>query len=164
MCIVVHLVFFGKTGVTTCRSTGARTPASPAPHPFGAGRRGCTSHPLEPLEVCAVAPATCRAHARTNWCPVQRSRVRRRSSDEAPPRRSCLQRARCRAFLNVGAFSWSCYTGVAYLAPEGKGQRDAGHSKWRSVASQKKWRSGGRLLRCSAGYAVVSTKWSTLGW
>jgi hypothetical protein len=38
-----------------------------------------------------------RAHARVKRRPVQRSRVRRQSSGEAPPRRPCLRRAHCRA-------------------------------------------------------------------
>jgi hypothetical protein len=49
------------------------TPQHRCPHagepraaPFGAGRRGCTSRPLEPLDVCAFAPATRRAHTPMN--------------------------------------------------------------------------------------------------
>jgi hypothetical protein len=75
----------------TCRSTGARTPASPAPPPFSAGRSGCTSHPLEPLDVCAFASATRRAHTRTKWCPTVWSRV---APANPPPRAAALWRVR----------------------------------------------------------------------
>jgi hypothetical protein len=78
------------------RSTGARTPARPAPPPFGVDRRDRWGRRLFGLVTCAIAPATHRTRSWSSWCPVARSRA---APVSPPPRAAALRRTRRRAPL-----------------------------------------------------------------
>jgi hypothetical protein len=96
---VVSIIFPRSLVIHAHRSTSGRTPANPAPTPFGASRRGSPTHLLEPLDVCTCLSATRRGCSRTKQCPIARSRATPAKRRHAPPRRSCLWHARRRASL-----------------------------------------------------------------
>jgi hypothetical protein len=119
------------------RSTGACTPANPAPPPFGAGRRGSTIRHPKPLEGCACRSATRRARSHAKRCPAARSWV---APAKPPPRTAALRRHRRRPRLHAFQAVRSAMSGqdrvpLHLMKPVHRGPMDRDHGPVHGILS-----------------------------